>query len=249
MTFIKDKLLLLLITMSVFWYITDSSSIVPILCIVIISGLGSYFDHLYYRCISTFIYIVLCGFNKDFLYFSPLILYDIAENKESRLLYGLTTICVMASLAFERYTLSEFIPIFLMYLISIFIKNKSTKLHKLSLLHYQSKNELEDTATFLEQKNKALLEKQDSEVHIATLNERNRIAREIHDNVGHLLSRCLLQIGALMVIAKKDEVLYTGLKQIKETLTNAMNSIRTSVHDLHDESLDLKMELTKLMLF
>ena len=134
-----------------------------------------------------------------------------------------------------------------MYSVSVYLKAKSTKLHDLSVLHYRSKNELEDITGFLEQKNKALLEKQDSEIHIATLNERNRIAREIHDNVGHLLSRCLLQIGALMVLAKKDELLYTGLNQIKETLTGAMNSIRTSVHDLHDESLDLNLELHKLI--
>ena len=45
----------------------------------------------------------------------------------------------------------------------------------------------------LTQKNKDLLEKQDYEIHVATLKERNRIAREIHDNVGHMLSRSLLQ--------------------------------------------------------
>ena len=39
----------------------------------------------------------------------------------------------------------------------------------------------------MEQKNKELLEKQDYEIQVATLNERNRIAREIHDSVGHLL--------------------------------------------------------------
>ena len=41
---------------------------------------------------------------------------------------------------------------------------------------------------------------QDYEIHLATLKERNRIAREIHDNVGHLLSRSLLQTGALQVM-------------------------------------------------
>lgn len=246
MTFIKDKLLLLLVSLSVFWYFTDSVSIAPLLCVVSLSGLNTYWNHLYYRYFSVFIYILFCGINKEFLYFSPLILYDVAENKESRPLYLLIGICLLASLAFNYSTLPELIPICLIYLISVYLKSKSTKLHNLYLLHYQSKNQLEDTASFLEQKNKALLEKQDSEIHIATLNERNRIAREIHDNVGHLLSRCLLQIGALMVIAKKDEMLYNGLGQIKETLTSAMNSIRTSVHDLHDESLDLKTELTKL---
>ena len=47
----------------------------------------------------------------------------------------------------------------------------------------------------LKSKNKALLLEQDQQVHLATLAERNRIARDIHDNVGHLLSRAILLLG------------------------------------------------------
>ena len=247
MIFIKDKLLLLLLSLATFWYFSDSTSMVPLLCIVIISGVNTYFDKLYIRCSSLLIYILLCGINNDFLYFTPLIIYDITKTQEARYLYSLIGICLLTALGFKRYLLFELVPIFLLYLISIHLKVKSSNFHELSVLHYRSKHELQDTAHSLAQKNKVLLEKQNSEIRIATLNERNRIAREIHDNVGHMLSRCLLQIGALMVISKKDEVLYNGLDQIKETLTNAMNSIRSSVHDLHDESLDLKTELTKLV--
>lgn len=56
----------------------------------------------------------------------------------------------------------------------------------------------------LEQKNKELLEKQDYEIQVATLNERNRIAREIHDSVGHLLSRSILQLGALKAVHRQE---------------------------------------------
>ena len=41
----------------------------------------------------------------------------------------------------------------------------------------------------LEARNRNLLEAQDLSVQVATLAERGRIAREIHDNVGHLLTR------------------------------------------------------------
>ena len=44
---------------------------------------------------------------------------------------------------------------------------------------------------FCQKKIKALAEKQNSEIYAATLRERNRIAREIHDNVGHVLSRTI----------------------------------------------------------
>ena len=56
----------------------------------------------------------------------------------------------------------------------------------------------------LAQQNVLLAEAQDNEIHLATLRERNRIAREIHDNVGHMLTRSLLQSGALIIIYKDE---------------------------------------------
>ena len=84
-----------------------------------------------------------------------------------------------------------------------------------------------------------LAEKQDYEIYAATLKERNRIAREIHDNVGHLLSRSILITGAAKAINASD-ALSPVLDDLDHSLNQAMTSIRTSVHDLHDESLNLK---------
>lgn len=103
-----------------------------------------------------------------------------------------------------------------------------------------------DTAKIMENrlksKNRELLESQDATVHVAMLQERNRIAREIHDNVGHMLSRTILQMGALMTIYK-DEPLNGQLQSVSDTLNEAMNNIRESVHDLHDESIDLRQAI------
>ena len=101
-----------------------------------------------------------------------------------------------------------------------------------------------ETARSLEQKNKALLEKQDYQVQLATLTERGRLAREIHDNVGHLLTRALFQVSALQVMQPENK---EALGMVKTTLEDAMTNIRASVHDLHDEALDLRMELQKLI--
>ncbi|MCR4887915.1 MAG: sensor histidine kinase [Ruminococcus sp.] len=91
----------------------------------------------------------------------------------------------------------------------------------------------------LDDRNRRLTEAQDNEVRLATLRERNRIAREIHDNVGHMLTRSLLQSAALIVI-NKDEQLKEPLESLRSTLDSAMTSIRQSVHDLHDDSVDLR---------
>ncbi len=95
------------------------------------------------------------------------------------------------------------------------------------------------------EKTRRLIEKQDTEIHMATLKERNRIAREIHDNVGHLLTRSILQIGAIKTI-NRSPILNEPLDGLHETLNAAMSNIRTSVHDLHDESLNLESAVREL---
>ncbi len=88
--------------------------------------------------------------------------------------------------------------------------------------------------------NERLVEAQDNEIHIATLRERNRIAREIHDNVGHMLTRSLLQVGAMLVATPEDSPMHEPLEGLRDTLDLAMTNVRESVHDLHDESVDLR---------
>ena len=96
------------------------------------------------------------------------------------------------------------------------------------------------------QKSKLQKQQQDNEIIMATLNERNRIAREIHDNVGHLLSRSILQMGALQTVYK-EEPLNSSLKQVSATLNESMTSIRNSVHDIHNDSLDLEKSINDII--
>ena len=92
------------------------------------------------------------------------------------------------------------------------------------------------------EKNKLLRMQQDNEIAVATLSERNRIAREIHDNVGHLLSRAIIQMGALRTI-NTDKNMAAPLEQISATLSESMDNISKSVHDLHSESVNLEQKL------
>ncbi|MCQ2515851.1 MAG: histidine kinase [Saccharofermentans sp.] len=87
-------------------------------------------------------------------------------------------------------------------------------------------------------------EKQKEAVYMATLQERNRIAREIHDNVGHLITRCLVQMQAIRII-NKDPIVGAQLESVNDTMNQAMTSIRKSVHALHDESIDLSIEINE----
>ncbi len=98
----------------------------------------------------------------------------------------------------------------------------------------------------LQKKNQSLIEKQNSEISLATAKERNRIARDIHDNVGHLLTRSLLMTAALRSVNKED-TLKEPIQALEDTLNTAMSTIRQSVHDLHSQSIHFEDALNTLV--
>lgn len=91
----------------------------------------------------------------------------------------------------------------------------------------------------LREQNSRLLKSQEYEIRLATMSERNRIAREIHDNVGHMLSRALIMLGAIRTV-NRDDYLSPHLDLLDRTLNTAMQEMRDSVHDLHDDSIDFR---------
>lgn len=91
-----------------------------------------------------------------------------------------------------------------------------------------------------------LIHNQEIELEMSVLDERNRIARDIHDNVGHLLSSALLQVGALQTL-NRNEAIDPLFLTLKDTLDDGMNSIRMSVHALYRDSYDLDRELQQIL--
>ncbi|HJV31259.1 MAG TPA: sensor histidine kinase [Bacillales bacterium] len=70
----------------------------------------------------------------------------------------------------------------------------------------------------------------------AVLEERTRIAREIHDAIGHSLTSLIVQMQALRYMIQKDPV--QSEKSLEEMLVVArlgLQEIRTSVHSLADD--------------
>lgn len=130
--------------------------------------------------------------------------------------------------------------------LSYFLLKNADDCEKLGWLYRHTRDDSTEHTLLLKEKNQALLEKQDYEIYSATLRERNRIAREIHDNVGHLLSRAILLVGAAKTISQKDPV-RDSLETLGDTLGQAMDSIRSSVHDLHDETVNLEETLQNLV--
>ncbi len=110
--------------------------------------------------------------------------------------------------------------------------------------YYQDIDRLTKQFRSLKTRNHQLMGRYDLDRRNDILSERNRIARAIHDNVGHRLTGAILQVGALRLTA--DETYEQQLQDLQNNLTEAMEEIRESVHNLHDDSLNLQQALEKL---
>jgi signal transduction histidine kinase len=85
----------------------------------------------------------------------------------------------------------------------------------------------------------------------ATLQERNRIAREIHDSLGHSLTAQSIQLeNALMFLQSNLEKAKTFLVEAKQLGSNALKEVRVSVATLRSDPLygkSLESALTVLL--
>ena len=241
MTELIEKLILTVLCATGLTDHGDSASmpVVALLASFTVSCLVTSVRNKYIQYALTAAYIACCFTHPCFVLFLPLTAYDISRRK----LYPLS-VPALAALGFQTYEgdakLLFTVIAFCAAAVTVEIFSRRAQTLKQELI--RTRDNAVEYSNELIRKNEQIIEAQDNEVHLATLKERNRIAREIHDNVGHMLTRTILQMGAIQII-NKDEDLKEPLDSIKTTLDEAMNSIRESVHDLHNDSIDLESSL------
>ncbi len=243
MAYIIDRLILLAMSVIV---LTMECSTVHLIIIgliaVIVSGVCYFFDRRLLTGMIGGVFIVLCIFCPALFCVAPVIVYEMYKDRQyaEMILLGLVFV-----LSVSEFSIVSFVWILALCVVACVLFARTESYDRLNHMVKSIRDDSEEKNILLAEKNRHLIEKQDSEIYVATLKERNRIAREIHDNVGHLLTRTILQMGALMTI-HKEEPLHEQLSLVKDNLDVAMNNIRESVHDLHDESVDLKQVITEL---
>lgn len=217
-------------------------SVVAFLAAVSVSAFNYYFSNKYFKIAAIGIFTIVSFYCTDFFYYYPLVYYD-AFTKNGIGLFFLAGAAMLFNI--KNLPINMGLILVILFGLSGLLKRNEVLVKHLNNDYRALQDTTRENALLLENKNKDLMEKQDYEVNLATLNERNRIAREIHDNVGHLLSRSILQVGALMAV-HKDDYVRNDLSELRETLSKAMDSVRNSVHDLHDESIDCYTQICAL---
>jgi signal transduction histidine kinase len=238
-----DKLMLLACSAAL--YLTRpelGGNVIPILIAVTFASLLSYVEREMIVLLLTAGFLIWSAFSPALVMFFPTVLYG-------TMFSAVWPICLFAFVPYLMFccttSFAAAVEAAVLLAAGILLRCRSHALKEARAERNHLRDDAKELSLKLERQNRELLQQQDARISYATLNERNRIAREIHDSVGHLLSSSILQVGALLAITRDDTV-RNSLKKLNETLGSAMNSIRVSVHDLFDESIDLGGQLEML---
>jgi signal transduction histidine kinase len=244
LTSLTEKLIIFICCILAYCCQTDLSiTVVTVLASVTFSSLLSYFEDNRIRTLLTSGFSIAAFLIPELTFFLPLIAYDMLFYK-----YQFINIIAVFPLLnlFINTSLQTNAMVIITLLLCVLAKYRHESLTKLQTYYTALRDQSREMSIRLEKQNQDLMEKQDNEIMIATFNERNRIAREIHDNVGHLLSSAILQSAALLTLIQ-DKKAKEKLKNLNDTLSQAMDSTRTSIHELYEESIDLNEQVLKLI--
>ncbi len=229
----------------------DAFAIVGVLWALVASGLFEWL-RAPWRTLPLDAYLVVCLVWPLFLPMLPLIAYDVLRgerrDREGPALLAAASLGLAIVVLIDAVLVLAVVPAVLVCLfaaLAAMLSWRTTTMQERKLRQQRTEDELRGRGIALEARNRDLRERRDYEVDLATMAERGRIARDIHDNVGHLLTRASLQVEALRVAHEGDEdpALDSGLAAVQATVDEALASVRESVHELHEGTLDLADKL------
>ena len=202
---------------------------------------------------GSYAYVIMAVFVPSFMPFAPLAFYDIARRVHRERVWpalGVATIFAFVLAADFRAGMLPARALLMTAILSVaatLLSLRTAQLEREQQRMRRTRDELQERALVLEARNRDLADRQDYEVELATLAERARIAREIHDNVGHQLTRASLQAEALRVVHADEPGVADDFADVKRTVDEALQLVRTSVHALNDNAVDLSVQLERIV--
>lgn len=211
--------------------VNSSISFLEISSILIITAANIFKEKYYNSIIITvieFVMITVIGkFSPSFIYLYGLVAYDIFFQK---LYIGAIPILIGGF----YYLKSGNILIFLLLMGTSgmfgYLRGVVDDKEKTFLQSYDKERRYRYE---LEQAKAKLLNSSMEVAHVAEISERNRIAREIHDNVGHSIAGILMQLQASHKLSGKDDKKSNELlKKSIDELSNSLTILRDTVHNI-----------------
>ncbi len=198
---------------------------------------------------ASYVYIIAAVFVPPFVPLAPLAFYDIARRvrrEHAWVALGIDSVfafALIADLRTDALTARTLLLTAILSVAATLLSLRTAQLEREQQRMRRTRDELRERALALEARNRDLADRQDYEIELATLAERARIAREIHDNVGHQLTRASLQAEALRVVHADEPGVAADFADVKRTVDEALQLVRASVHALNDNAVDLSVQL------
>ena len=202
---------------------------------------------------ASYAYVIAAVFVPPFVPFAPLALYDIARRvrrEHAWVALGIGSVfafALVADLRTDALTARTLLLAAILSVAATLLSLRTAQLEREQERMRRTRDELQERALALEAHNRDLADRQDYEVELATLAERARIAREIHDNVGHQLTRVSLQTEALRVVHANEPGVAADFADVKRAVDEALQLVRTSVHALNDNAANLSVQLERIV--
>ncbi|QQK07851.1 sensor histidine kinase [Miniphocaeibacter halophilus] len=196
-----------------------------------------------FKFLTMIIFIILIYIEIKFLYFVPILLYNLLNRDR---IFNILILVFAILVVWNVFNKEQSLFIILNIFIAVLFKFKDMKIAYLDNKYRNFIIESNEKNFKLKTENQLLIEEQDKGISLAISKERNRIARDIHDGVGHIISRSILQVGAL-IVREEDNSRINNLNLLKDSLTESMEELRKSLHNLQEDSINLKNELEKII--
>lgn len=181
------------------------------------------------------IFLILTIYDNRGIYFIPSFLFGIEIIYEKYLFF------IAFAGVFSLYDI-RFFPI---YVISYTLYYLLMEYEKMSRKYISIRDFYEEKNQTLEKNRLKILTTKELENHNSVMMERERIARKLHESVGHTISASILQLEALKVISDKN--IKSGIDNIQNNLKNGMFEIRETLHNLKKSSFDLELKVKEIL--
>ncbi len=163
----------------------------------------------------------------------------------------------LLALAVTLYYLivSQFAPValvgVLLFLVGVTFNFLASRYQYYHFAYEKQRDQAHETTYLYRNREDQIKQLIDSKSQASVLQERNRIASELHDHIGHTISSAIVQAEAykarFLTIDQVDRIELNDRQQaidgMIKTLKDGMRDIRTSLHHLRDQSLDLGQAL------
>ncbi|AAK78220.1 MULTISPECIES: sensor histidine kinase [Clostridium] len=194
---------------------------------VILFVLKERFLKLRYGAVVELISVIISGlFNSYFVFLLPGVIFDLVYDE----FYLGIALALIGIIYFREYSNLNF-SVFC--LISGMLAYCLINMRKREELYRKTFDDERRLVYELENAKTRLMNSSLEVAHMAEIKERNRIARDIHDNVGHSIAGTYMQLQVALKLYDKDsEKSKKILKESTERISEALTLIRNTVHNI-----------------